>query len=431
MEDTRFGIILLESPFIRSEDVERCLQIQALGAWRKPIGEILLEEGVISEATLDLVLTIQERRRASMRARPEDQQPSWDDDALPSLDALIHRAREREATDVLLALDRRPRARVIGHLESISPCTIDRNWLDAILHGVLGPSDTKRLHKTRRALARLRDAEGRSYRMTIYHDSLGPTATIRLVPERTPTLADLGHDAGVLEAIEHSRGLFLVAGRPRTGKSTTIAAMVEHIARQRGGHIVVLDETHDFEIESGNGLVTCKRVEHGADQLALALRSSFREDPDVIVVGNLVGAESVELCMQLASTGHLVIAGMQATDSVDALRRLERGVPEHVLDHFRGNLASELRGVVQLELVPNRDGDGVVLAEEFVRPTRAFCRTVAEGCYERIPILLSFDSSGGTSLDDRLMELVENEQIAVEEAFARAKDRHRFLMTAS
>lgn len=428
MHDTRLGIILLECPFIRTEEVERCLQIQSLGGWRKPVGQVLLEEGVISEQTLDLVLKIQDRRRSSCRVQ-EGEVSTWTDTELPELGEVLERCRSLNATDLLLAQGRRPRARSGARLVPLSPQRIDRCWMKSFLAAVLDATGRSEFAKANQANVRLGGSGGQSCYVQIFQDRHGPSATIRLVPEEVPTIEALGHDASVAQMLDELRGLIVVSGSPRSGKSTTIASMVQHIAAKQPVHVLCLDEFHEFSFR-GNGLVTRKAIPHDGTSQAAALRSSFREDPDVIVVGELVGAESLELCMQLASTGHLVIVGMQAPSSIAALERLEQGVPDGVLDQFRGNLASELRGILHQELVPSADSNGLVLASEVVSPSRAFRRAVAEGRYDRISILLSFEAGESRSMDDVLMALVEDGKIHVEDAFSRAKDRHRFLITA-
>ncbi len=431
MDDTRFGIILLENPFIPSEDVRRCVQIQALGGRRKPIGQILLEEGGISQQTLELVLSIQEGRRVSGRATPHDEQGDGEAE-VPEFGELLDRARTRDATDVLLATERRPRARVCGRLVSLSQRRIDRCWMKDFLRAILDPAERELLALEHSVVTRLRGAHGDTCRLTVFQDSFGVAASLRLVPAQIPTLDELGHLGAVSSVLANRRGLLLVAGGPRSGKSTTVAAMVQTLAREGAGHIVVIDEFHEFNYEHGaDGLVTRKRVSRESKALSAALRSAFREDPDVIVVGDLHGAESIELCMQLASTGHLVVAGMQASGSVECLRKLEEGVPDQVLANFRGNLASELRGVIYQDLVPSVDGTELVLAEGVILTTKAIRRAIADGRLDRLPILVSFETENECrSMDDRLMDLVEAGQIAIEEAFARARDRHRFLMTA-
>jgi twitching motility protein PilT len=253
---------------------------------------------------------------------------------------------------------------------------------------------------------------------------------LRLQPASPPSLEGLGLPAQVSTLLDSRRGLLLVSGGPRSGKSTTMAAMVEHIARRGDAHVVVLDEQHDFSFSEAGGLVSRRLVRPRRDELTRALRSAFREDPDVIVVGDLGGPESTELCMQLASTGHLVIAGLTASGTIAALQGLEAGVTEMALPQFRSNLASELLAVIFQELIPDTRG-GLVLAPEVVCATKALRRALAEGSFERIPILLSFEAEqGSVGLDECLMDLVESGTIALDEAFARARDRHRFLMTA-
>ncbi|MCB9919340.1 MAG: Flp pilus assembly complex ATPase component TadA [Planctomycetes bacterium] len=428
MQDTRLGIILLECPFIRSEEVERCLQIQSLGGWRKPVGQVLLEEGVISAQTLDLVLKIQDRRRTRARVR-DDALGAHADEQLPDLGEILERARTINATDLILSQNQRPRARSAGRLAPLSNLAIDRCWMKSFLRAVLDTSARKQLEVEQHVNVRLGGSRGQSCFVQIFQDRHGPSAMIRVVPDAVPSLQDLGHGESVASMLDELRGLVIVGGGPRAGKSTTIASMVQHIASHKPVHVLALDEFHEFTY-SGAGLVTRKRVAHDGAAQASALRSSFREDPDVIVVGNLVGAESLELCMQLASTGHLVIIGMQSPSSVAALERLERGIPDGVLDQFRGNLASCLRGIVQQELVSGTNETRLVLATEVVRPSRAFRRAIAEGRYDRIPILLSFEAGESRSMDDVLMALVEEGRIRIEDAFTRAKDRHRFLITA-
>ncbi|GEM_PF-2593633 len=429
MDDTRFGIILLENPFMRREDLERCLQIQALCHHRKPIGQILLEEGLINERTLSLVLSIQERRRAFRRQAPEERAP--EDPELPSPRRLLARARKWGASDLIFAESRRPRARVGGFLRDLSPERIDGEWmgrfLNIVLDGCRGdPFESRPVIETNLELGK-----GSRPRVVLCKDSLGPVVAIRLIPDEIPEADDLGLPPQVQGMLEAEKGLLLVAGGAGSGRTTTLASMAQSLVRDpdRGPlHMMVLDRHHEYRIDPGVSLLSAKKVGAEPGDLAVALRAAFREDVDVLVVGDLRGREAIELALQAAETGILVLAGMQAGGAVKAIRRLREVFPDNLDSFIRTHLASSLLGVLYQELVPVVDGEGVVLATEVLAGIPEVRNALELGDMDRLILLLTLaESKGCKSLDEALMDLVEDEKISMDEAFARARDRQRML----
>lgn len=434
MQDTRFGFILLENPFMRSEDIERCLQIQALGGHKKPIGQILLEQGVIGEHMLKQVLAIQEHRRRRL-GKESEQQPLPDSGGLPSLDELIERAALHGASDLLLRIGRRPVARFAGRVEAISARALDEEWMGEVLARIGGNEELARFLRRQCFVTSYRsERSGRPCRVQLFAEGMGAALSLRLLPHPIPSLEELGHSPLVASLAEHERGLLLIAGPAAAGKSTTALSLLELLGRRRTRHLLSLTNTQEPEPDVAESLHTQRVIGRDCDTLVAALHDAFREDVDVIVVDELRSDAPIPLLLQAATTHALVIATMRASSASDALARLFDnfgGAADQGAAQARASFAAALRGLVYQELLPAAGRNASLLASEVLTPSTEIQKAIGEGALDRLPILAAL-GHGTTclSFDEALIDLAESGQIENDEAFVRARDKQRLLHAA-
>jgi twitching motility protein PilT len=425
MEDTRFGIILLETKFVGKEDIDRCLQLQFLGGQAKPLGQIMLEEGLIHENVLKLVLDVQERRRE--RLEEERILGETQEGRLPTLKELLHRSHVLGVTDLILGSGRPPFVRMGGRLSKLFALPLDQEWMTEFLQTVLSEEEAE-LFETQGFVPCSLELGSRFWaRIRILHDSNGVSAVLRLYPSEILTLTDLGHGKWHLDQLEKS-GLFLISGGASSGKTTTLASMVHYLSKQAGLHIQVLTSNGEFRLQGERSLVTTKQFEEGGQGLAKALRAALRSDADIIVLDELKGSEAVEFAVQAAEMGKLVIAAVRGGGTVKTLKALVHSFSPAGRAPARKSLASTLLGVIHQELVPSRDHKGLILTREELRIEVEAREALEKGNFEDLVLLLNLgDQEHGKSLDENLMDLVEEDRIDVDEAISRAMDCHRML----
>ncbi len=425
MEDTRFGIILLETKFVGKEDIDRCLQLQFLGGQAKPLGQIMLEEGLIHENVLKLVLDVQERRRA--RLEEERILGETKDGRLPTLQELLQRSRVLGVTDLILGAGRPPFVRLGGRLSKLFATPLDQEWMDSFLQTVLCEEERKEFETKGFVFSVLELEAGIWVRIRILHDSNGISAVLRLFPSPFPSLTELGYGQWLLDQLDKS-GLFLITGGAGSGKTTTLASMVQFLAKQAGLHIQVLSSTGEFRLQGERSLVTTKHFDEKEGGLAEGLRAALRSDADILVLDELRGNDAVELAIQAAEMGKLVLAAVRGCGTVKTLRSLVYGFEPMGRAPVRKSLASILLGVVHQELVPTRDHKGLILTREELKIEADTRAALEKGDFEDLVLLLNLGNQEyGTSLDENLMDLVEEDRIEVDEAISRAMDCQRML----
>ncbi len=425
MEDTRFGIILLETKFVGKEDIDRCLQLQFLGGQAKPLGQIMLEEGLIHENVLKLVLDVQERRRERMeeeRILGETQ-----DGRIPTLKELLYRAHALKVTDLILGSGRPPFVRMGGRLSKLFALPLDQEWMEGFLRDLLSEEEISQFEAQGFVHCSLELGSGFWARIRILHDSNGVSAVLRLYPSEIPTLTDLGFGSWHLDQLDKS-GMFLVTGGSSSGKTTTLASLVRFLSKQAGRHIQVLSSNGEFRLQGERSLVTTKQFDEGGQDLAKVLRGALRADADILVVDELKGPDAVEVAVQAAEMGKLVLASVRGTGTVKTLKNLVHGFSSAGRTPVRKSLAKTLLGVIHQELVPSRDHKSLILTREELRFEADARSALERGDFEDLVLLLNLgDQEHGKSLDENLMDLVEEDRIDVDEAISRAMDCPRML----
>ncbi|MFL6546164.1 MAG: type IV pilus twitching motility protein PilT, partial [Candidatus Udaeobacter sp.] len=223
----------------------------------------------------------------------------------------------------------------------------------------------------------------------------------------------------------YQNGLILATGSVGTGKSTTLAAMIEQINMERRDHIITLEDPIEYVIQSRNCHVSQREVFTHTESFATALRAALREDPDVIMVGEMRDLETISLAITAAETGHLVLATLHTSNASRTLDRLLDVFPPEQQEHVRVMVAESLRGVISHQLIPKKDGTGRVLALEILTNTPAVSNVIREAKTYMLPGIIQTGKKQGMRLmDDALIDLYDRGLISSEEAYERADQKY-------
>ncbi|MHC4958163.1 MAG: type IV pilus twitching motility protein PilT [Planctomycetota bacterium] len=248
---------------------------------------------------------------------------------------------------------------------------------------------------------------------------------IRRIPEHVPTIDDLGLSPTCTMLAEKRRGLVLVTGPTGSGKSTTLAAMLHHVNSTRRAHIVTMEDPIEYLHEDRLALVTQREIGRDTENFASALRRALRQDPDVLLVGEMRDIETMALAVTSAETGHLVFGTLHTTSAVQTVGRIVDVFPPAQQAQVRMQLADSLEGVISQVLVP-RVGGGVAVAQEALVATSAVRAMIREGKTPQINNLIQTGSRAGMhTLDDSLQDLVSRHVVTLEVAQSRAHDPSR------
>jgi twitching motility protein PilT len=348
-------------------------------------------------------------------------------------DQLLSRARSSGASDLHLVADRPGLLRIAGELVSASTPIPAR-----VVEKIVVPRIPPRLAATFERegscdFAFVHPQHGR-FRANVSRQRTGLKLSLRLVPAEVPTLASLGLPASIGQATHHHQGLIVVTGPTGHGKTTTLAAIVDIINGETSHHVLTVEDPIEFVHPRKRAIMSQREVGTHTKSFASALKASLREDPDVIVVGELRDTETVRMALAASETGHLVISTMNTPSAAKTIDRLIDLFPPGDQAQVRTTLAGGLRLVVSQRLLPTANGDGVVAAAEVLPGSVALWNLIRENKTFQIPSLQQRGKSLGiVRLDDSLAELVRAGRVTLETAlsYAEAPDDLEQQITAS
>ncbi len=306
-------------------------------------------------------------------------------------------------------------------------------WLQA---KKLSPEDTERLAMgfltgpQQRQLQERGDVdfayanESGRYRTSVVRQRLGLELVFRVINSRVSSMDELGLPECLKMLTQYHNGLVLVTGSVGSGKSTTLAALVDHINGERKDHIITLEDPIEYILESKSCHVTQREVHTHTRSFAAALRASLREDPDVIMVGEMRDLETISLAITASETGHLVLGTLHTGNAARTLDRVLDVFPTDQREQIRVMVSESLRGIVSQQLVPRMDGKGRALAVEILMNTPAVANVIREGKTFMLPGIIQTGGKLGMRLmDDSLLDLYAKGLISQEEAMARADQK--------
>lgn len=342
------------------------------------------------------------------------------------IDALLARALAQGASDLHLRTGMCPLIRVHGRLRPLSEteglCETDGALLEIL-------SDSQRqLFEAKKDLdfAYAIPQVGR-FRVNLLREYEGLGAVFRLLPTQIRSLEDLRLPPAVYTLARLEHGLVLVTGPTGSGKSTTLAAIIDHINSESDKHIVTIEDPLEFIHANKKSLVTQREVGAHTASFAAALRAVLREDPDIILLGELRDLESISLAITAAETGHLVFGTLHTRTAASTVDRLIDVFAPEQQAQIRTMLADTLRGVIAQQLVIQADGQGRLLAVEILIGTTALATLIRDGKTYQIPSLIQTGRREGMqTMDQAILELLRSKQITPQEASRRAIDKDTY-----
>jgi twitching motility protein PilT len=344
---------------------------------------------------------------------------------LEHVDHYLLIGRESGASDIHLAVNSRPAWRRFGALEPI--------WLRA---RVLTTADTERL-----AASFLTDAQWQTmaergdvdfaysnpfgrFRACVVKQRLGYDITFRIIKSEVQTMDELGLPPQLKLLTQYHNGLVLVTGSVGSGKSTTLAALIQEVNLTRRDHIITLEDPIEYIISSKNCHVTQREVHTHTVSFSAALRGALREDPDVIMVGEMRDLETISLAITASETGHLVLGTLHTSNAARTLDRVLDVFPTEQREQIRVMVSESLRGIISQQLVPRADGTGRCLAMEILMNNPAVGNLIREGKTFMLPGVIQTGKKQGMQLmDDSLLQLFQTGLITAQEAMYRAENK--------
>ena len=348
------------------------------------------------------------------------------------LNDLLRIAPERKASDRHLKVGAHPVLRLDGRLTPLQERErLSREWMAETLFGIM-TSHQKELFKKNSDLDMAYSVPGLGrFRVNVYQQRGTMGAVLRVIPMKILSIRELGLPPVIERLALETRGLILVTGTTGSGKSTTLAAMIDHINANRNCHIMTIEDPIEYLHRDKLGLVNQREVGFDAANFPSALRSSLRQDPDVILVGEMRDYETIYTALVAAETGHLVLSTLHTVDAAETINRVISVFPPHQQQQIRLQLATVLQGIVSMRLVPRADGTGRVPAVEVLIATTIVreCIMAPERTKEINDIIAAGTSQYGMqTFDQALMDLYGRELITYEEAIHQATNPEDFAL---
>jgi twitching motility protein PilT len=343
------------------------------------------------------------------------------------IDAFLKLGREQGCTDIHFAVGMPPLLRSLGELIPIKYRELSKQELETLIQEIIAPEQKSCFDAGKDVDFAYQSSDCGRFRVSLFHKISGLGAAFRLINEEIPSLDALGMPPAVAKFIEAHQGLVLVTGATGTGKSTTLASMLDLLNRTRRLNIITLEDPIEHIHKSQKSLVVQREVGSHVDSFENGLRAALREDPDVILVGELRDPETILMAMTAAETGHLVLGTLHTTSATKTLDRILDATPTGQKAQVSNFLAQHLRGVVSQKLVKTIDGRGRKAMVEIFINTPAIANLINNGKIFQIPSILQTGRDKGMQLmDQALLEAVENKEIAPDDAYLHAEDKKLF-----
>ncbi|NJK93477.1 MAG: PilT/PilU family type 4a pilus ATPase [Blastochloris sp.] len=265
------------------------------------------------------------------------------------------------------------------------------------------------------------------FRASVVRQRRGWESVFRIISGRIRTMQELELPEVLYKLVKYHNGLILVTGSVGCGKTTTLAAMVNQINHERSDHIITLEDPIEYVFQPANCQVTQREIHHHTDSFSSALRASLRQDPDVIMVGEMRDLETISLAITASETGHLVLATLHTSNAARTMQRLLDVFPVEQQSQIRTMVSESFRGVICQQLVPRADGRGRVMAMEIMTNNPAIGNLIREGKNYMLPGQIQINKKEGMKLmDDSLIDLVRAGAITQDEGFQRAENKKQF-----
>lgn len=344
------------------------------------------------------------------------------------INAFLKLGREQGCSDIHLAVGVPPMLRLMGELTPIRYRNLTADELESLIRELLNPAQLSALDGGNDLDFSYQDAEVGRFRVNVFRKVSGLGATLRVIPPSIPRLEQLGLPASVSDRLHQShQGLILVTGATGTGKSTTLAAMIDLLNNFRRLNIITLEDPIEFVHKSNLSLVVQREVGTHVKSFAEGLRAALREDPDVILVGELRDPETISMAMTAAETGHLVLGTLHTSSAAKTLDRIIDAMPTEQKSQAAVFLGQHLQMVLSQKLVRTPDGKGRRPMVEVMFNTPAIANLIHSGKVHQIPSIIQTGRQAGMQLmDQALLEALRKREIDPDDAYLHANDKKQF-----
>jgi len=334
---------------------------------------------------------------------------------------------KRGASDLHLATGFVPHQRVQGLLEPMDAPPMTRERATQLIREVLDEGEWKRLEHERQIDVCLKLPGLGRFRANFFSQRGGFDACFRVVPKTIPTIEEIGLPTSFFDVLKLTQGLVLVTGPSGCGKSTTLAALIDRINETRPCHIITVEDPVEFVHPNKEALVNQRQVPHHTASFARALKAALREDPDVILVGEMRDLETISLAITASETGHLVLGTLHTTSAPATIDRIVSSFPPGQQGQIRVMLSDSLKAVVSQALLPRRGFAGRVAAFEILRSTPAVTALIREGkTHQLFSALQTGQTAGMITMDQYLLKLCEEDKVDPERAMEKALKKEPF-----
>ena len=344
------------------------------------------------------------------------------------IDALFHAMVGAGASDLHLCVGSPPIIRKDGRMQPLDPAApaLVPQDLSRLLAPIMPEANRKEFSERHDTDFAYEIADLARFRANAFVDRKGPGAVFRVIPAKILTAEQLGLSPAILQLCKLQKGLVLVTGPTGSGKSTTLCAMIDYVNKNREDHLIAIEDPIEFVHQNNKCLINQREVRTHTNSFKDALRAALREDPDIVLVGELRDLETVAIAIETAETGHLVFGTLHTTTAASTVDRIIDQFPSDRQAQIRVMLSESLRGVIAQNLC-RKIGGGRVAALEVLIATQAVSNLIREGKTFQIPSIMQVGKAVGmVSLNDALMELVAKKLVAPDEAYSKSMDKAGF-----
>lgn len=337
--------------------------------------------------------------------------------AAPRIEILLEQVIKRKASDLHLQVGLPPMLRVDGALLAVpSAEPLDEEAVEALIFAILDEDQKLILLKDKEFDFSFAFGDLGRFRVNAFHERGNLAAALRLIPNEIMSIEQLGLPPVVNKFVNYPRGLVLVTGPTGSGKSTTLAALVHNINNERAAHIITIEDPIEFTHKSKKSVIVQREVHYDTYSFSAALRSSLREDPDVVLIGEMRDLETIAAAITIAETGHLVFATLHTNGAAQSIDRMIDVFPPHQQPQIRAQLSNILMAICSQRLIPGIGG-GRLAAAEILVATPAVRNIIREGKTHQLEAVIQTGAEHGMqSMDKTLVNMIHNGAVTYEEA---------------
>jgi twitching motility protein PilT len=343
------------------------------------------------------------------------------------IDHYLTKALERRASDLHMVSGDPVRARVHGNLGVLMDERIDTETVQEALYEIMDGATQRDFERDEAADFAYDIPDISRFRVNVFRHLNGIGAIFRAIPSKALTLQELDMPRVIHDLCKQTSGMILVTGKTGSGKSTTLAAMIDEINKSMKGHILTIEDPVEFTHTTQNSLISQREIGVHSASFAEALHSALREDPDVILVGEMRDLETISVAVTAAEMGILVMGTLHTNGAAATVDRIINSFPADKQSHIRTMISTSLRGVVSQQLLPTKGKPGRIAALEVLINTSAVANLIRQGKLDQLETAMqSGGSAGMRTMDAALMALVEGAFVSGKEAYHQANNKSKF-----